>query len=223
MLVARGTSFAVAVIESSKHMHLDTKAYLVFIYLMLFFIPLQAQKRNYSPGYIISLEGDTLKGWVKDRSNGAFTEIYSAIRFKGKKALFRKKYKPHTIRAYACNERVYESVPLKEETSFFRFRYVIDQSYKKVFLRVIAREEPLTYYHWEYVDDESNYLDHIPLFYLTGAREMVRVTQGILGLKRRSLIEYFHDCYELADAIYTKRLNEIDEVYNFYLNNCIDP
>jgi len=70
------------------------------------------------------------------------------------------------------------------------------------------------------VDSESNYLDYTPLFYKEGSDEMVRVTQGILGLKRKRLIEYFWDCPELAQAIDKKELNEIDEVYNFYLENC---
>ena len=203
-------------------MHIYMKTYLLLIFLAHIITPLHSQNKSYSPGYIISLEGDTLKGWVKDRSGGTFTEIYSRIRFKDENSLFRKKYRPQMIRGYACDGRVYESVPLREESSFFRFRYPVHDSYERVFLRVVDREEPLTYYHWEYVDAESNFLDHIPLFYLTGAHEMVRVTQGILGLKRRRLIEYFHDCYDLADAIYTKRLNDTDEVYNFYLNNCID-
>jgi hypothetical protein len=49
---------------------------------------------------------------------------------------------------------------------------------------------------------------------------MVRVTQGIRGLKRKRLIEYFWDCPALVKAIEKKELNEIDEVYNFYLEHC---
>jgi len=50
---------------------------------------------------------------------------------------------------------------------------------------------------------------------------MVRVTQGILGLKRKRLIEYFWDCPDLVQAIEKKELNEIHEVYNFYLEYCV--
>jgi len=204
-------------------MHLTRKACMPIILAVLMFLPLHAQKKDYFPGYIITLEGDTLKGWIKDRSPGTFIELYPRIRFKDANSLFRKKYGPDQILGYSCNNRVYESLPLYEESSFFAFRYFLHDSYDRVFLRLIARDEPLTYYHWEYVDDDSNYLDYIPLFYLDGSDQMVRVTQGILGLKRKRLIEYFHDCYNLADAIYRKRLNEIDEVYNFYLNHCGDP
>jgi hypothetical protein len=70
------------------------------------------------------------------------------------------------------------------------------------------------------LDEESKFVDHIPLFYRTGSNEMVRVTQGILGLKRNRLVEYFRDCPALVQAIEQKELNEIDEVYNFYIEYC---
>jgi hypothetical protein len=195
----------------------------VLIFLGILTTALHAQKKDYSPGYIISLEGDTIKGWIKDRSSGTFIELYSRIRFKDANSALKKKYSPEQILGYACNDQVYESVPIYEETQFFMFRYHVNENYDRVFLRLIARNEPLSYYHWEYVDQESNYLDYTPLFYLDGSDQMVRVTQGILGLKRKRLIEYFRDCYKLTDAIYTKQLNEIHEVYEFYLNNCINP
>jgi len=53
--------------------------------------------------------------------------------------------------------------------------------------------------------------------------EMVRVTQGILGLKRNRLKEYFQNCPELVDAIEKKEMDEILEVYYFYMNQCVDP
>lgn len=204
-------------------MQVHKKYFLPWILMLLIYIPLHAQNKDYSAGYIITLEGDTIEGWVKDRSTGTFPELYKRIRFKTGKSLLRKKYGPDQILAYSCQGQLYESLPLYEETAFFAFRYYLNESYEYVFLRVIARDDPLTYYHWEYMDADSNYLDYIPLFYLDGSNQMVRVTQGVLGLKRRRLIEYFSDCYKLQDAIYKKKLNKIDEVYNFYLDQCADP
>ena len=57
----------------------------------------------------------------------------------------------------------------------------------------------------------------------SGSNEMVRVTQGILGLKRKKLIRYFYDYPDLVYAIQAKELNEIHEVYDFYLDRCGDP
>jgi hypothetical protein len=204
-------------------MHLYKKESLLLILMLLTFIPLHAKKKDYSPGYIITLEGDTLDGYIKDRSSGTFTELYARIRFKDGKTPFRKKYGPDQIRGYKCNDQIYESVPVFEESEFFTFNYFVDKSHKPVFLRVMAKTAELSYYHWEYTDDESNYLDYIPLFYLDGSDQMVRVTQGLLGLKRKRLIQYFQGCYELQQAIYSKQLKEIHEVYDFYVMHCANP
>lgn len=197
--------------------------YILFVLTVGICLPLQGQKKDYAPGYIILPEGDTIKGLVKDRSTGTFPELYKRIRFKSEESIFRNKYSPGQILGYACGDRIYESLPLWEETAFFRFRYYLYEGNEKVFLRVISKSGSLTYYHWEYMDQDSNYLDYTPLFYRPGYHEMVRVTQGVLGLKRNRLMEYFQDCRELVEAINKKQLNEIYEVYDYYNNNCVEP
>lgn len=209
--------------EKLQTMQIQIKGVLLAILLAILLMPLQAQKKGYLPGHIITLEGDTLTGLVRDRSSGAFTELYPRIRFKAGNAAFRRKYSPYKIQGYTCNDQVYESVALQEESSFFSFRYPVNAGHERVFLRLIARDEPLTYYHWEYVDEDSNYLDYIPLFYLDGSDSMVRVTQGILGLKRKRLVEYFGDCPQLIEAIENKKLSETNEVYDFYVKHYVDP
>ncbi|MGW8315915.1 MAG: hypothetical protein ACWGNV_09970 [Bacteroidales bacterium] len=184
--------------------------------------PLKAQKKGYDEGYIIHMNGDTVQGWVKDRSAGTFTELYSKIRFKSQQSRLRKKYSPDDLLGYGYDGLAFESVPLREESEFFRFRYILDERNHRVFLQVISSNEPLTWYHWEYIDDESNYVDFIPLFHKSYSPEMVRVTQGILGLKRNRLMEYFQDCPELVWAIDNKEVNLPEEVYNFYLSHCLD-
>lgn len=191
---------------------------ILFGFLMI--LPAHAQKKGYSRGYIITQEGETVEGWIMDRSTGTFLNLYPRIRFKAENALVRKKYGPDEILGYGLNDQHFESMPLTEESAFFRFRYYLNPDSERVFLKVISREKDLTYYHWEYVDDESNYLDYVPLFWRDGSNEMVRVTQGILGLKRNRLMEYFWDCPDLVMAIEKKELNGTDEVYNFYLRHC---
>ena len=197
------------------------RRYILFILFAFTIIPSHAQKKDYSQGYIINLEGETIEGQVKDRSSGTFFELYKRIRFKPDNAPFKRKYSPDEILGYGINDQHFESVPLYEETAFFKFRYYVHEDYDRVFLKVISMNDDLTYFHWEYVDSESNYLDYTPLFYRNGSDEMVRVTQGIRGLKRKRLIEYFWDCPMLVRAIEKKELNEIDEVYNFYLDHCV--
>jgi predicted solute-binding protein len=45
---------------------------------------------------------------------------------------------------------------------------------------------------------------------------MVRVTQGILGLKKKRLKEYFHNCPNLLSAIDSRGLTTVQEVYDYY-------
>jgi hypothetical protein len=193
-----------------------------YLWMLIAFmtLPVQAQKKGDSQGYIINSQGDMLEGLVKDRSSGSFIELYKRIRFKPDDALFKKKYSAAEILGYGVNDQQYDAVPLLTESIFFKIRYYIHEGKDKVFLRVISSTEKLTYYHWEYVDDESNYLDYIPLFHKPGTGEMVRISQGILGLKRNRLSEYFWDCPELVRALEKKELKEIDEVFNFYTEHC---
>ena len=195
--------------------------YILIILIAFTIIPAHAQKKGYSPGYIINLEGETVEGQVKDRSSGSFIELYKRIRFIAHNAHFKRKFSPDEILGYGLDNQHFESVPLYEETAFFKFRYYVNEGKARVFLKVISMNDDLTYFHWEYVDSESNYLDYTPLFYRSGSNEMVRVTQGVLGLKRRRLMEYFWDCPTLVQALEKKELNEIDEVYNFYIARCV--
>ena len=197
------------------------RRYMLLILFAFMIIPTHAQKKEYSQGYIINSEGETVEGWIKDRSSGPFLDLYTRIRFKPDNAFYKRKYSPGEILGYGINNQHFESVPLIEESAFFKFKYYLHEGNDRVFLRVISRNADLTYYHWEYVDSESNYLDYIPLLHRIDSNEMVRVTQGILGLKRKRLIEYFWDCPDLAMAIEKKKLNEISEVYNFYLEHCV--
>jgi len=199
------------------------KVYLLFFLFSLTLIPLQATNKNYSRGFIITNEGDTLSGQVKDRSTGSFPKLYTAIRFKAENSLFKKKFSPDEILGYAIGDQFYETMPLWEESTFFKFRYYVNEGVERVFLKAVLKNEALTYYQWEYIDADNGYLDYVPLFYRTGSDEMVRVTQGVLGLKRKRLTEYFRDCPEMTAAIERKTLNEITDVYYFYLDSCIDP
>jgi len=187
--------------------------------LLLLAIPLIAQKKGYEPGYIITLEGDTIQGMVRDRSAEPFVEIYARIRFRAPKKS-KRKYGPENILGYGAGNRVFESIPLREDAAFFRFRYYVQSGTEQVFLQVIRRQRELTWYHREFVHDDNNYVDYYPLFFREGSPEMVRVTQGMFGLKRQRLLQYFHDCAALMSALETGKLKKVEEVYNFYLESC---
>jgi hypothetical protein len=193
---------------------------LLLILFALLSLSTHAQKKGYTQGYIVNNEGETIEGWVKDRSTGTFIELYKRIRFQADKTRGSRKYGPDQILGYGYNDLHFESMPLLEESSFFQFRYYLDDSYDRVFLKIILWNKDLTYYHLEWIESESNYLDYTPLFHRAGSSEMVRVTQGVLGLKKKRLSEYFWDCPALVQAIEKKQLINTHEVFNFYIDRC---
>ena len=196
-------------------MKIKPLALLLFI-LGVLTASVHAQKKGYSRGFMITLQGDTLQGFIKDRSSGPFMELYAKIRFKSKKPRRKRRFGPDDIQGYGYHDQYFESVPLQEEASFFKFKYETNDNSERVFLKVIEKNQYLTYYHWEYVHDDNSYLDYVPLFYLHEKNEMARVTQGILGLKRKRLAAYFEDCPELVRGIKKKELNTALEVFKFY-------
>jgi hypothetical protein len=48
----------------------------------------------------------------------------------------------------------------------------------------------------------------------------VRATQGIFGLKRKLLAEYFEDCPALQKTLEEKDLRSVFEVVDFYRKQC---
>ena len=190
--------------------------------ILLGLFPLHGQKKGYEPGYVITRQGDTLVGQVKDRDPEPYTSLYPRIHFRADGKSSRKKFRAREILGYRAGQREYVSLPLKEESFFLTIRYVLDPAAEPIFLQVIRRDGPLAWYHREFIHDDSFYLDFFPLFHRQGTSEMVRVTQGVLGLKRKRLMEYFGHCPSLVAALAGESLRNVEEVYNFYLEYCLE-
>lgn len=45
---------------------------------------------------------------------------------------------------------------------------------------------------------------------------MVRATQGIFGLKKKLLSNYFKECPELVEKINNKKMKSVEDVLTFY-------
>jgi hypothetical protein len=195
--------------------------FLMLIFFSLIYLSGFGQKRGYHDGYLVTIKMDTIKGWVSDRDIGSFQELYRRIRFveEGKKR--KRKYRPDQLIAYGYGAHSFESVPLAIETHRLVQKYYVRYDNPMIFLKLVRRNEYLTHYEMEFQSDDDNYIDSFPLFYMTNSNEMVRVTQGLLGLKRKRLSEYFNNCQALSTAIQSREINQIDEVYDFYSLNCV--
>lgn len=179
-----------------------------------------AQKKGYDRGYVITERSDTLEGWVSDRTTGSFSDFHGKIRFKRKGKLFKKKFTPNDILGYGYLEAHFVSLPLIETTRFFKTSYLLKRGADRKFLRVIERNACLNHYEIEFIEDDNFIIDSYPVFHIPGSREMVRVTQGILGLKKKRLSEYFDECNLLVQAIKSEQVTNLQDVYEFYCGKC---
>lgn len=186
---------------------------LIFAFLILPF--LSFGQKDYQSGYIITNKNDTLTGQVKDRKLPPFGKLYKKIRFKGNITI-RRKYGAHQIAGYRQGDNQFESLWIDVSHDIFREKYTsIPNSGEKCFLKVILRGY-LTYYHWEFQDPESEYIDKISLYKKKDEPSLVKVTQGVFGLKKKRLAEYFQDCPGLVNKIESGELKDPVEIAKFY-------
>ena len=84
----------------------------------------------------------------------------------------------------------------------------------------MERSPKLIHYEQEFMFDDNDFIDSYPLFYKPNSRQMVRVTQGILGLKKKRLAEYFRDCPSLIQSINTGEIIYTEGVFQHYIDLC---
>ena len=196
-------------------MKIVTTLNLIFAFLLL--PVLVSGQKDYQTGYIITNRNDTLTGKVKDRKPPPFSKLYKKIRFK-RNRLLKRKYGPQQIIAYKQGNNQFESLWIDVSQNIFKEIYTsVPDLGEKSFMKVIVKGY-LTYYHWEFQDYESDYIDEISLYKRTNESSFARVTQGIFGLKKKRLAEYFQDCPELINKIEKGELTNPVEIAIFYNN-----
>ena len=205
-----------------NHMSGRFKRRIVLVICVCSLHTLMAQKNSFHPGYIIEQGGDTIQGRVKDRSPEPFVALYNKIRFRKADRSWTKRYGPEDILGYGYQGQHFVSVPFREESTFFKFRYYTDAASPRIFLKVINRSEQLVYFEQLFVHDDNSYVDSIPFFYRPGRKDLVRVTQGIFGFRKKRLTAYFSDCPEFIEEINRDRpsVRTVWELYGFYVAHC---
>jgi hypothetical protein len=195
------------------------KVSFLLIGLILTGTVLAQSEQNFREGYIILNNGDTLTGLVMDRDESAFGGLLNKVKFRPDKG-WRKKYKPAHIKGYRRGNDIFKSIWLDTETRMIK-NYYYSQPGKgeRVFVK-LAYAGSFELYHWEYTDEDNSAIEYIPLIKRYDTNEMVRVTQGIFGLKRKRLANYFNDCPNLSIALIEKQLSSVDELIRFYEDQC---
>jgi hypothetical protein len=186
----------------------------VFLWMLLF--SMNIGHAQFSEGYIITLKGDTIQGRVKDRSDGFRTKLYAKIRFRPNGGITRK-LSPRQIRGYYSEgSGLYESQWIETQRRFLRTDYFsITGVGQKRFLKVVVRGK-LSLYHLEFPDFDNGNIDYLQLFRLEGENRFVRASQGILGLKKKLLSDYFKNYPELVERINSGSLKSAYEVALFF-------
>ena len=193
----------------------------IFFFCLISGVSVFGQK-NYIEGYIVTNSGDTLHGFIKDRTPEPYVKLYTKIRFKKSLKARKKKFSATQIDAYAKGNEVFKSLPYRSEQNIFKVTYHTRPGDPKRFFRVVRTSEDLIHLEMEYIHDDNFYLDFVPFLYKPGSSEMVRATQGVLGLKKKRLAEYFFDCDTLLKALEEKpsQLKTVGDVYNLYIESC---
>ncbi len=197
-----------------KKRQADMKLMYVFLTFILS-TPLTCfAQKGYEAGYVVLSINDTLHGTVKDRKDHPFGGLYKRIKFKNKRG--KRTYRPNQILGYKRGESLFERMWLSASKGFLNQNYrVFPGVGKQHFLKVVHKGF-LSYYYWEFEDDDSGYIDRVGYFKKQGDSSLVRVSQGIFGLRRKSLAKFFDDCPELAMKIRNKTIHNPIEIVQFY-------
>jgi hypothetical protein len=122
-----------------------------------------------------------------------------------------------TASGYTRGDTHYQSQWLDLQWNVLKQEYISAPGVgERKFLKVVYKGY-LTWYQLEVMDQDSFTVDTVDLFKRQSEPFMVRVTQGVLGLKRKNLEKYFQDYPDLAGRIARAELRdplEIARVYN---------
>lgn len=175
--------------------------YSLFLFLLVFGNDAVAfAQEDYRKGYIVRANNDTLFGRVSNQRLGPWGGLHNKIKFKGKG--FKKRYAPKNLIAYKKGDSIYRTLILGSSPQFL----------------LVKTQGAVSHYHY-YWEPEVNSRLILHIDYLQkGNGPLIPATQGIFGLKRKTLASFFSDCPELVQKIQNKEFKYAFEVVDFYNN-----
>jgi hypothetical protein len=173
-------------------------------------------QRGFEPGYIVLHRGDTLSGLVKDRSREHLVtgkRIYLR-HTNGKRARF----KLGMVKSYKIGTRDYQVVRLyrKNALPLQEYYWLNHPQAKFMALQVAYTSPQFTHFWLEQTDFDSRTIDYVDLVWLHQERYMIRATQGLLGLKKNALRDYFSHYPEVTDGISSGQIKRMRDLYPFF-------
>ena len=179
---------------------------------------------NNQQDYIVLNMGDTLYGDVRYiDETGAGREFYKKIRLTNADGK-RKKYKRKEVSAFRVNDSNYESFWLNQSSPkvlLVNPKYDINTGNGEQYFLMVVSKGKLSHYELQWFDQGNTTLWSIALLKKEKDSFFIRADQGLLGLKRKVLLNYFFNCPKLKEGIDQKRFNHVWQVVDFYNSNCI--
>jgi hypothetical protein len=209
--------------EGETGLHVDFYRTLIYIMKVLLLVLTTLfyffgfSQLNYQEGSVVLRSGEVLKGSIADRKEGFRTTLLKKIKVKQDGKLFSQSLKPKDIERYNIGSDSFLSIPIQRNTSLFKTE-IIEIGKGNYTLFKVIETGPLSLLIYEYVDPENGYVETIPYLKKANDSRLVRATQGVFGLKRKSLVSFLQDCPELVELIENKKITTPVEVVTFYNN-----
>jgi hypothetical protein len=195
----------------------------ITIFLILFnSFCLNAQNQE-NADYLVLKTGDSIFGTVEYINHkGVSPKYYKKIRVRNAEGK-RKKYNKKEVSVIRVDKVIYEAFWLVQTNQmnniFSSVYYIVPKKGELYFLRLISNGV-LSHYHLEWYEQGESSLMWMDLLKKEEDQFFIRATQGIFGLKRKALANYFEDCPDLKAKIIQKQINEVWQVVDYYNNNC---
>lgn len=130
-------------------------------------------QEDYQEGYVITIKKDTLRGLISDRKLGPFGGIHEKVKLKGKG--LKKRFAPKNIKVYKKGDTTYKTMFLDGEYEFMR----------------VETEGYVSHYVYELQEQGEEMVLDVNYFTKGNSSNLIRVTQGIFGIKRKRMISFF--------------------------------
>ncbi|MEM6642278.1 MAG: hypothetical protein AAF616_04790 [Bacteroidota bacterium] len=176
--------------------------------------------------YLVLINNDTIYGsvsYINEKAlNRGFRKKVRSTDSRGRT----KKYRRESTKAFRVNGVDYHSFWLSQPkqpfppTSLVNLRYDIDlQDGKHYFLKVMSVGS-LNHYKLEWFDQGDSQLWSMSLLKKVNDDYFIRADQGLMGLKRKVLQQYFADCNTLEEKIENSEISKVWQVVETYNRHC---
>ncbi|MGY6562627.1 MAG: hypothetical protein ACXITV_11020 [Luteibaculaceae bacterium] len=210
--------------------HANKRYLRIFSILLCLLAPTIALKssifaqQNRSTDYLVLVSNDTLFGQVEHiNTRGVSPKYLKKIQVKPENGR-RKRISRKSILAFKSDGEEFERFYLAQNSGrvqLVNLIYKIDTKRgEQFFLKVMNRHEALNHYQMQWWEQGSSTQLSMDLFKKSSDNFLIRANQGLLGLNKRALTNYFSDCKPLQSAIQEDSLKTARAVFNFYTVNC---